>query len=164
MKKIFLATACSLTTAAAVMTAAMTSCGGGHAASSDTATAADSLTATAAKATADIERTWQIENVVVNDTLYARPADIDPDHPQTLTFAAGTFGIKTNCNTLGGDYTLRGDSIAFANIITTEMACDNMEVETLLMRILPEVNAIDWTNDSVMRLNTPSSAYIVLKK
>lgn len=113
----------------------------------------------------DIQHTWQIENVVVNDTLYARPAEINPDLAQLFTFAPdSTFGITTNCNSLGGQYVQSGDSISFSNILATQMACDNEEVERLLMRILPEVCTVDSLNDSVMRLNTPSSAYIVLKK
>lgn len=44
------------------------------------------------------------------------------------------------------------------------MACDNMMVEDLLKQVLPEVNSIDFENDSIVRLNTPSSKYIVLRK
>ncbi len=44
------------------------------------------------------------------------------------------------------------------------MACDDMKMEELLTQILPEVNVVDVSMDSVIRLNTNSSAYIVLKK
>lgn len=112
----------------------------------------------------DIQCMWYIENVVINDTLFARPSDIDPERNQSFTFDDGSFGVNTNCNTLGGEYVLKGDSISFTNIMTTEMACDNEQVERLVMRILPEVRTVDCVNDSTLRLNTDSTAYILLKK
>lgn len=122
-------------------------------------------TAMVYSATPAIQLRWSIENVVINDTLYARPVEVDPDRPQYFTFAAdGTFGVTTNCNSLGGEYIQHGDSIILSNIFITEMACDNMEVEELLMRILPAVRTIDCINDSVMRLNTDSTGYVVLRK
>ncbi len=113
---------------------------------------------------ADLQRTWLIENVVVNDSLYARPSEIDPQRNQYFTFADGTFAVNTNCNTLGGEYELTGDSIIFKNIMTTEMACDNMDVEQLIMHVLPDLRSVDCINDSVTRLNSATSAYIVLRK
>ncbi len=112
----------------------------------------------------DLVATWTIENVVVNDTLYARPAEIDPEAIQTMTFTDTTYSAQTNCNILGGSYTLSGDSITLSAPFSTRMACENAEVETLMATILPEVTTIDCVNDSVIRLNTPSSAYILLKK
>ncbi len=45
------------------------------------------------------------------------------------------------------------------------MACDNMDLEEILKKILPAVNTIDCINDSITRLNsTKADSYIVLKK
>lgn len=115
--------------------------------------------------TPDMSGRWEIVNVVVDDSTYAMPQEIDPDRVQYMNFAEdNTFGINTNCNTIGGTYDQKGDSISFSNMLITEMACDNMDVEQLLMRVLPEVRMIDVTNDSIVRLNAGSPAYIVLKK
>ncbi len=121
--------------------------------------------ATDSISTPDLNRMWVIENVVLNDSVYCRPSEIQPERNYYFTFAEdGSFGINTNCNTIGGQYLQKGDSISFTNISITEMACDNMTMEELLSQILPQINIVDAEMDSVIRLNTDSSAYIVLKK
>lgn len=140
----------------------LTSCGGQTGKSVDRPTADQTTETTVSQLLR--QQNWSIENVVVNDTLYARPSEIDPRRDQYFTFADGTFGVNTNCNSLGGEYVLKGDSIIFSNIYITEMACDNEEVERLLSRILPDVRTVDCGNDSIIRLNTDSQAYILLKK
>lgn len=109
---------------------------------------------------------WNIENIVVNDTLSVRPAEIDPEATQSFIFDVdGVVGIKTNCNSLGGSYAVKGDSIRFENMFCTEMACENMAVEDMLKQVLPNVATIDFVNDSTLRLNTTVDAsYIVLSK
>lgn len=115
--------------------------------------------------TPDLNRMWVIENVVLNDSVYCRPSEMQPERNYYFTFAEdGTFGVNTNCNTIGGQYMQKGDSISFSNINITEMACDDMTMEELLIMILPEIDIVDAEIDSVIRLNTGSSAYIVLKK
>lgn len=109
---------------------------------------------------------WQIENVVENDSSYVRPSEIEPGITSYIDFREDrTFGIMTNCNHIGGNYTQANDSIYLTDIMSTEMACDNMQLEEMLKKVLPMVNTIDCTNDSIIRLNTDQSgAYIVLKK
>ena len=71
----------------------------------------------------------------------------------------------TNCNSISGEYVLRGDSISLGDGAMTEIACDNMAVEDALRKILPEIATVDMENDSVVRLNCGSTAgYIVLSK
>ena len=101
---------------------------------------------------------WNIANIVENDSTNVRPDEMAPGRPQHFTFAV------PNCNSLGGTYTLRGDSITFIDIMQTEMACDDMAAEQLLSRILPHVAAIDLINDSTLRLNTSAEAYIILSR
>ncbi len=121
--------------------------------------------ATDTVATPDLNRMWYIENVVLNDSVYVRPSELQPDRNFYFTFAeGGSFGVNTNCNTIGGEYMQKGDSIFFSNISITEMACDDMKMEELMTQILPQVNTVDASLDSIVRLNSNSSAYIVLKK
>ena len=113
-----------------------------------------------------IQGQWQIENVMENDSSYVRPSEIDPEMTSYIDFRDdNTFGIVTNCNHIGGTYTQSNDSIHLNEIMTTEMACDNMELEEMLKKVLPSVTTIDCLNDSIIRLNTDKGeSYVVLKK
>ncbi len=114
----------------------------------------------------NIQGQWMIENVVENDSTYVRPSEINQGMTSYIDFREDrTFGIVTNCNHIGGEYSQENDSIHLTNISTTEMACDNMELEEMLKKVLPSVNTIDCINDSITRLNTDKGeSYIVLRK
>ena len=109
---------------------------------------------------------WYIRNVVLNDSLYARPSEIAPDVRQYITFNEdSTVSIKTNCNEMGGRYTIKGDSLTISGLCWTLMACDNMDVERLLQKILPEIRSCEIGNDSILRLNAAASGeYVLLRK
>ncbi len=113
-----------------------------------------------------IQGQWDIENVVENDSSYVRPSEIEQGVTAYIDFREDkTFGIMTNCNHLGGQYVKNNDSLRLMDISSTEMACDNMEVEEMLKKVLPLVNTIDCINDSITRLNSAKGdSYIVLKK
>lgn len=112
-----------------------------------------------------IEGQWLLEHVVVSDTLEMRPADIDPEANLYAHFYNdSTFNFQTGCNAIGGRYVQTGGDIAMSDMMWTEMACEDMRLEELLRTVLPQVNTVDWTNDSIMRLNTDGCAYVVLKK
>ncbi|MDE6263951.1 MAG: META domain-containing protein [Paramuribaculum sp.] len=115
--------------------------------------------------TAGISGQWSIENIAFSDSDYIRPAEETPGAKQYITFEDDTYFIQTNCNTMSGTYSIAGDSIFMGDGAMTEMACDNMNVEDALRRIIPHICIIDMENDSVMRLNSSvASEYIVLKK
>lgn len=109
---------------------------------------------------------WQMENIVLNDKDNIRPAEIQSDEPQTFTFNAdSTFSAQTNVNIVNGRYELKGDSISFSQLLTTRMMGPDMRVEQYLQQVLPAVKTVDWTSDSIVRLNTDTpSQYIVLKR
>ncbi len=117
-------------------------------------------------ATCDLQGQWEIENIVENDSSYVRPSETGEGAGTRIDFRKDhTFGIMTNCNHIGGSYNLTNDSIRFTDISSTEMACDNMDTEEMLLKILPIVNTVDCINDSVTRLNSDKGdSYIVLKK
>lgn len=107
---------------------------------------------------------WLLEHLVVNDTLEVRPAYIDPDSKLYAHFYNdSTFNFQTGCNAIGGRYLQSGNSISISDMMWTEMACDDMQVEEMLKEVLPQVNTLDWNSDSILRLNAASSAYIVLR-
>lgn len=109
---------------------------------------------------------WQMENIVLNDNDNIRPTEIQSDEPQTFTFNTdSTFSAQTNVNIVNGRYELKGDSITFSRFMTTRMAGPDMRVEQYLQQILPAVKSVDWTADSIVRLNTETpSQYIILKR
>ncbi|MCM1449469.1 MAG: META domain-containing protein [Clostridiales bacterium] len=51
----------------------------------------------------------------------------------------GTFSMTTGCNNVGGNYAGRYVDIAFTQLMSTRMACPNMEVETEAQKVLPTV-------------------------
>ena len=81
---------------------------------------------------------------------------------QYIVFEDNTYFIMTNCNSFNGSYTLKGDSITLGDGAMTEMACDDMQTEDDLRRILPRISTIDVLNDSVIRLNGTAPAECIL--
>lgn len=112
-----------------------------------------------------IKGQWLLEHVIVNDTLEVRPTDIDPESKLYVHFYNdSTFNFQTGCNAIGGRYVQSDSSITLSDMMWTEMACEDMRIEELLREVLPKMTIVDWKNDSIMQLNTPTSAYIILKK
>jgi len=57
----------------------------------------------------------------------------------SITFRAdSTFVGEGGCNHISGRYILKGTSIKFSNIISTKMACDNLDAETAFLKLLQE--------------------------
>lgn len=113
-------------------------------------------------ADADIRGQWYIENIVFNDSDYVRPDETSSSMKPYIVIEDSTYFIMTNCNSISGSYTVKGDSITLGEGAMTEMACDDMQTEDALRRILPNISAIDVQNDSVMRLNGSVPAECIL--
>lgn len=111
---------------------------------------------------ADIRGQWYIENIVFNDSDYVRPDETSSSMKQYIVFEDSTFFIMTNCNSISGSYTVKGDSITLGDGAMTEMACDDMRTEDAIRRILPRISTIDVQNDSVVRLNGSAPAECIL--
>jgi len=112
---------------------------------------------------ADIRGQWYIENIVFSDSDYVRTDEATPGVSQYISFEEdSTYFIITNCNSISGTYTVKGDSITLADGAMTEMACDNMDTEDALRRILPSISTIEVQNDTVVRLNGATPAECIL--
>lgn len=111
---------------------------------------------------ADIRGQWYIENIVFSDSDYVRPDETSSSMKPYIVFEDSTYFIMTNCNSISGSYTVKGDSIKLGDGAMTEMACDDMRSEDALRRILPHISTIDVQNDSVMRLNGSAPAECIL--
>lgn len=125
----------------------------------------DTADVQAETATVDLRGQWYLENIVLNDSVSVRPADVTPDVKQYITFEDSTFYIQTNCNSIQGEYRINGDSISFPVTLMTEMACDNMETESAICKVLPNIATVDLHNDSVARLcgSTPAKCIMLVK-
>jgi heat shock protein HslJ len=76
-----------------------------------------------------------------NITVMHRQQKAIPDKltDVSITFNPdSTFTGKAPCNTFGGIYTLKGTSVRFSKIISTMMACPQMEQETELLKLLEQ--------------------------
>jgi heat shock protein HslJ len=57
------------------------------------------------------------------------PAPAVPDVEAILTFGAeGILAGSTGCNQIGGDYTVEGDQIVFGQIVSTLIACPDLQM------------------------------------
>ena len=118
-------------------------------------------------ANVDVHGQWYLESIVFSDSNYVR---VRPDERlssihQYIVFEDNTYFIRTNCNSISGTYTVKGDSIILGDGAMTEMACDDMAVEDALRRILPNIATVYIQNDSIARLDSRiHSEYIVLRK
>lgn len=114
---------------------------------------------------ADIRGQWFIENIVFSDSDYVRPDETSSSMKQYIVFDDSTYFIMTNCNSISGSYTVKGDSLTLGDGAMTEMACDDMRAEDALRRILPDIATIEAKNDTVVRLNgrTPAECILLRK-
>jgi heat shock protein HslJ len=66
---------------------------------------------------------------------------ISEDHPAELNFEnqGNTLTGFTGCNRLTGEYKVERDQLTLGPLILTKKACDNMELEMLVQRFLPNV-------------------------
>lgn len=115
-----------------------------------------------AVANADLRGQWIIENIVFSDSDYVRPAEAVPGVSQYINFQDSTYSIITNCNSISGNYTVKGDSITLEAGPMTQMACENMATEDALRRILPDIATVEVQNDTIVRLNGTTPAECIL--
>lgn len=104
---------------------------------------------------------WLLESIVVGDSTH-----VAPQTDLTVSFNDdSTFCFSTGCNTICGTFGQQGDSLSLTNMLTTEMACDDMTTEDVLKTILLDVSTLESVNDTTVRLNTtPPQTYITLRR
>ena len=87
-------------------------------------------------------------------TIMRRQQKAIPEKMTGTTIGFGpdsTFNGKAPCNTMGGIYILKGTSIKFSKIISTKMACPEMEKEGEFLKLLQEtVSAYSVSADKLL--------------
>jgi len=102
--------------------------------------------------TADLEGTsWVL-------ILYGDSAPIGMTMP-TLMFQEGNISGNASCNSYGGSFEAKGDSISFGALFMTEMFCmdpeEVMDQESLYLQMLGSVERFE-VSDGQLVLFTPS--------
>ncbi len=88
-------------------------------------------------------KTWNWQS-----TQYNNDTKITPKVPQkfTLTFKSkDTFGATTDCNGVGGEYSITQNKIAFKNIVSTLMYCEGSQ-EQDFTKMLNQISSYHFTS------------------
>ncbi len=73
-----------------------------------------------------------------------------------LTFSDKTFSVVTDCNGIGGEYTVNKKSIKFDKMMSTMMYCEGSQ-ESEFSKMLSEVVSYDFTFRGELLLNLKDS-------
>jgi len=77
-----------------------------------------------------------------------------------IRFSDSTFTGNAGCNHISGLYILKGTSIIFSNIISTKMACPNLEQEYALLNLLQQTVSAYTVTDKNLLLRDGASNVI----
>ncbi|HEX8562893.1 MAG TPA: copper resistance protein NlpE N-terminal domain-containing protein [Flavobacterium sp.] len=84
--------------------------------------------------------------------LNAKPVTSKSEREFSIDFRTKSeFGAYAGCNSIGGKYEYKGDKIKLFNIMSTRMACAEMDVETTLIAALESADNF-VQNDKVLQL------------
>jgi len=81
------------------------------------------------------------------------------ESPYAITFdeAENSFGISTDCNTIGGMFAVINDTIRFRNVMVTEMACDEEQVEKDMLRLMNDSDSYALCTGDTVVFTAPSN-------
>lgn len=82
-----------------------------------------------------VQGTWNVS------MMYLAPGSAEKLSGVTLDFTSNNFSSKAPCNRVSGNYVITDFNIKFSNLISTKMACDKLEQETVYLKLLE--NAVD---------------------
>lgn len=72
----------------------------------------------------------------------------------TITFKKdGTFSASTDCNGIGGEYTVKGSAISFKDMMSTLMYCEGSK-ESYFRDILTQANSFKFTSKGELIIDT----------
>jgi len=93
--------------------------------------------------------------------------DLIENHQPTLQFEAGQVSGNASCNHYGGGYQIKGETISFEALYSTEMACLDpegvMEQERLYLEILSIASSFEMV-DGVLTIFADSGQILVYRK
>lgn len=87
-------------------------------------------------------KTWNWVETLKSDDTVIKPR---AEKPFTLTFKKDkTFSATTDCNGVGGDYTVTSEKLAFNNLVSTMMYCEGSQ-EGEFTKMLTETEGYHFT-------------------
>lgn len=97
---------------------------------------------------------WRLESYRIDSAS----TDFGADSPYKLSIdePGNAFGLSTDCNTIGGAFSVTDDTIRFENVIVTEMACHEMKVEEAMLRLINDSCAYALCVGDTIRYTAPS--------
>ncbi len=100
------------------------------------------------------------------DTIYNDERNITPKQPGkfTLSFSSDrAFSVTTDCNTVGGTYTERGNVLSFGQMMSTLMYCEGSQ-ESEFTQSLSDATGFRFTSKGELILNLASGGgYMIFR-
>lgn len=84
--------------------------------------------------------------------LYTNGTQVLPKNATAFTLSLkdnGTFSAKTDCNSVGGTYTLSGKTITFSKMVSTLMFCEGSQ-ESVFTKLLSDTSSYNFTSKGEM--------------
>lgn len=88
--------------------------------------------AVAASAQSGVKGKWKLVSMIERPDKEVTPAD----GLITLNIQSRSLGGNGGCNTYGGDYKIVGKKIKIKDVVSTMMACDNLQIEQTYFGLL----------------------------
>ena len=117
-------------------------------------------TAKSGSAAGSLSGSWKLKSYGPANASTPAVTDVEAG----LTFKDdGTLTGNSGCNSLGGDYTVKGDQVTFGQIVSTLMACDDprMVQEQAVQKVLTDTagykidgNTLTLTNNDMVLVLT----------
>jgi heat shock protein HslJ len=88
-------------------------------------------------------------------TSYSNDTELTPHNPEafTLTFTEeGSFSATTDCNEIGGQYTIVDTMISFESMMSTEMFCENSQ-EQIFSSMLSEIESFTFSEEGFLQFS-----------
>jgi heat shock protein HslJ len=96
------------------------------------ASPASTATPAASDANADLARYhWRLQDATDASGKRITVLFVREDKPLQLDFADGRVGVANACNRMGGGYSLEGESLTVARMVSTMMACSDPKLMAL---------------------------------
>jgi heat shock protein HslJ len=96
------------------------------------ASPASTATPAASDANADLARYhWRLQDATDASGKRITALFVREDKPLQLDFADGRVGVANACNRMGGGYSLEGESLTVARMVSTMMACSDPKLMAL---------------------------------
>lgn len=148
----------ALSAALILISASVTSCSGEKTSNNDTNSANSAQSGNQATdadndaLNSALAGQWRLTDYA-GDGLIGEMTD---DQNYILTFNPDdySFSLSTDCNTIGGQYSIDDHSITFTNTYATQMACEDETVENAMKIIIPMITGYSISDNSRLSLRS----------